>query len=111
MLARLRLFYAMLLWAGSSGPLLSGRSDRGMRRFVRILSVRHAIEGLVAGEAPSRPVLAAAAGGVDAVHALTMLVLAVRPTHRPAALANALVAAAFSAAGLARLRSRGGGDR
>ncbi len=85
--------------------LAHARVDRAALAFARVLGARQLLEALlIAGpRADCRRLRIGAA--VDAVHAVTAIVLAVtRPRHRRLALANAVVAAALAAEGLREAR-------
>lgn len=84
-----------------AGRVLHVPPDRRTRAVIRVLGARHCTQAVLSGGTPTPRVLAVGAG-VDAVHGLTMLVLAVldRP-HRRLALTSAALAAAFAAAGVA----------
>jgi hypothetical protein len=98
----LRLGYgiALLVWPNLVGrPFSGGPLDRPSRAFARVLGARQILEALVLRRHRRRNwVLGGAA--VDGLHAVTMLGLAARDRrHRRLALANAAVAAAFTAEG------------
>ena len=85
-----------------AGPLLlrtvTGDRSAGESTAVRVLGARDVVQ---AGAQTVAPTLAPRVGvAVDAVHALSMLALAVVvPRHRRAAACSALVAAGFAAVG------------
>jgi hypothetical protein len=90
------------------GALLStlghGRCDARTRRIARLLGGRELVQGIITARHRSRLAIVSGAA-VDATHAATMVALAVwRPAYRRPAAASALIAAAFSIAGL---RARG----
>lgn len=82
------------------GRVLHAPLDRRTRTVIRVLGARHCAQAVLSGGTPTPRVLATGAG-VDAVHGLTMLVLAVLdPPRRRLALTSAALAAAFAAAGV-----------
>lgn len=82
--------------------------DRSTRLFARILGIRYLAQAAIvdsqtAGISGRRWILAGAA--VDAIHATTMVALALlKPNQRKLALTNATAASAFAAAGLYQAR-------
>jgi hypothetical protein len=80
--------------------LATGRfPGRGARRVAQLLGARHLAQAAVTAAAPLPDVFALGAGA-DAVHALSMLMLAVAsPGARRAALTDALTEALFAATG------------
>ncbi len=98
--ARIGLGLLHLVAPGLGARRLTGQPfDRTTRRVVRILGTRHLAQALISGSRPTRAVLALGAE-VDASHAASMTVLAlVDARRRRPALASALVAATFAAAG------------
>ncbi|MFC0005582.1 hypothetical protein [Micromonospora siamensis] len=74
---------------------------------LRVLGARHIVQAAATGARPTPRVFAAGAA-VDAIHSLTALALAaVDRRQRPAALANAVVAAGWAALGVAVARQGG----
>jgi cyanophycinase-like exopeptidase len=70
-----------------------------------VLGTRHLIQAALTAVAP-QPAVFAIGGQVDAVHSASMLLAAVRPAERRAALTDAFTEAALAAAGLsARIAS------
>ena len=68
-------------------------------RVARVLGTRHLIQAALTAAAPG-PAVLAMGGQVDAVHTASMLLLAaVSPAERRAALTDALAEAAFAAVG------------
>jgi len=104
-LGRLRIVYGLTLLSASGGGLEALRERPGVRLLLGLLGAREVVQAVVVGELESDRVVAVGVG-VDATHALTMLLAATSRRHRRAALASACVAALFSAAGAARLRDR-----
>jgi hypothetical protein len=89
-----------LLWPDRSAEqLLAGPLEPPGRTVVRVLGARQLAQAALSAAAPTAPVLAAGAG-TDALHALSMAVLALagRRWRRPAAVSG-LTAAAFAACG------------
>jgi len=93
--------YGMVLVL-APGPvigLVTGRApSRRTCRVARLLGTRHLIQAALTAVAP-RPEVFAIGGQVDAVHSASMLLAAVRPAERGAALTDALAEAALAAAG------------
>jgi hypothetical protein len=89
-----------LLWPDRSAEqLLGGPLEPAARTGVRVLGARQLAQAGLTVAAPTAPLLAAGAG-IDALHALSMAVLAVadRRWRRPAVVSG-LTAAAFAACG------------
>lgn len=89
-----------LLWPDRSAEqLLGGPLEPAARAGVRVLGARQLVQAGLSMAAPTGPVLAAGAG-TDAVHALSMAVLALadRRWRRPAVVSG-LTAAAFAVGG------------
>jgi hypothetical protein len=89
-----------LLWPDRSAEqLLGGPLEPSARAAVRVLGARQLAQAGLSVAAPATPLLAAGAGA-DALHALSMAVLALadRQWRRPA-IASGLIAAAFAAGG------------
>jgi hypothetical protein len=89
-----------LLWPDRSAEqLLGGPLEPAARTGVRVLGARQLAQAGLTVAAPTAPLLAAGAG-TDALHALSMAVLAVadRRWRRPAVVSG-LTAAAFAACG------------
>jgi hypothetical protein len=83
-----------VIWL-ATGQLPSRRSCR----VAQVLGTRHLIQAALTASAPE-PAVLAIGRRVDAVHAASMLLLAaVSPAGRRAALTDALTEAAFTAAG------------
>jgi hypothetical protein len=98
-LARAGYGTVLLLAPGPAIRLVTGRAPRhGTCRVARVLGIRHLIQAALTAIAP-RPEVFAIGGRVDAVHTASMLLAAVRPAERRAALTDALVEAALAAAG------------
>jgi hypothetical protein len=91
---------ALVLAPGPVIRLATGRPPgRRACQVARVLGARHLIQATLTAIAP-RPGVLAAGGQVDAVHTVSMLVLAaVSRGGRRAALADALTEAALAAAG------------
>lgn len=89
----------LVLAPGPAIRLVTGQvPGRRACLVARVLGARHLIQaGLTA--AMWRPEVFAVGGQVDAVHTASMLLAAVRPAGRRAALADALVEAALAAGG------------
>jgi hypothetical protein len=87
-----------LLAPGATERVLVGRApDARARTFIRVLGGRHLLQAAVTATAGG-PVFHRIGAGVDALHALTMLVLAALDRRRRhAAVANAAIALAFAA--------------
>jgi hypothetical protein len=88
---------AELLAPGAvEGLLLGRRPDERARRVIRLLGARHLVQAIAT--ARGGPALHRLGGGVDAIHAATMAVLAAADRRRrhPAAL-NAAIALVFAA--------------
>jgi hypothetical protein len=99
----------LVLAPGPAIRLVTGRFP-GQRtcRVARVLGARHLVQAALTAVAP-RPATFAVGGQVDAVHAASMLLAAIRPAQRRAALIDALAEAALAAAGVSasiRARSR-----
>ena len=89
----------LVLVPGPAIRLVTGRAPRhGTCRVARVLGTRHLIQVALTAIAP-RPAVFAIGGQVDAVHTASMLLAAVRPAERRAALTDALVEAALAASG------------
>jgi hypothetical protein len=89
-----------LLWPDHSAEqLLGGPLDPAARTGVRVLGARQLAQAGLTVAAPTAPLLTAGAG-TDALHALSMAVLALadRRWRRPAVVSG-LTAAAFAACG------------
>ena len=86
---------------GASIHLATGRSPSGgTRRVAQVLGTRHLIQAALSALAPQPSVLTVGAA-VDALHAASMLLLAVADRGaRRVALTDALAEALFAAAGL-----------
>lgn len=98
-----------LLWPDySAEQLLGGPLEPAGRAGVRVLGARQLVQAGLSLAAPTAPLLAAGAG-TDALHALSMAVLALadRRWRRPAVVSG-LIAASFAAGGgLAARRAAG----
>jgi hypothetical protein len=100
----------LVLAPGPAIGLATGRlPSRQTRRVAQVLGTRHLIQAMLTAVAP-QPAVFAVGGQVDAVHAVSMLLLAaVSRAGRKAALTDALTEAALAAAGfLASTRARKG---
>jgi hypothetical protein len=98
-----------LLWPDySAEQLLGGPLEPAGRTGVRMLGARQLAQAGLSLAAPNAPLLAAGAG-TDALHALSMAVLALsdRRWRRPA-LVSGLIAASFAAAGALAARRAAG---
>lgn len=83
---------------------LGGRApDRASIIYARVLGVRHLAEALLILRHPTRKVVLAGVA-VDAVHAISSVLLAERRHHRRLAAINAGVAAGMAVAGAATAR-------
>ena len=92
---------ALILRPGPAIQLATGRlPSRRACLVARVLGARHLAQAALTALVP-QPETFAAGGGIDAVHATSMLLLAAasKPERR-AALADALAETAFAAAGL-----------
>jgi hypothetical protein len=91
---------ALVLVPGPVIWLATGQlPSRRARRVAQVLGIRHLIQAALTAAAPE-PAALTIGGRVDAVHAASMLLLAaVSPAGRRAALTDALTEAAFAAAG------------
>jgi hypothetical protein len=109
-LARAGYGVTLLLQPGSAIRLATGRPpSRGACRVARLLGARHLAQATLTALAP-RPGMFAAGTAADALHAASMLMLAVVDrTARRTALTDAMAEAAFAAAGLAAAAAHGGG--
>ena len=103
---------ALVLVPGPVIWLATGQlPSRRARRVAQVLGIRHLVQAALTAAAPERAVLAIG-GRVDAVHAASMLLLAaVSPAGRRAALTDALTEAAFAAAGFSASGCRPGCGR
>jgi hypothetical protein len=83
--------------------ILGVPTDRRARRVIRVLGARYLIQAAVVWTVPERRWALAVGGGVDAIHAVTMALLAAadRPRRRLAG-TDAAVAATFALAGWRR---------
>jgi hypothetical protein len=99
----------LVLAPGPAIRLVTGRvPGRRACRVARVLGTRHLIQAALTAAAP-RPAVFAIGGQVDAVHTASMLLAAVWPAEREAALMDALAEAALAAAGFsASIRARNG---
>lgn len=86
------------------GCLPRQRIDRPARAVARLLGARQPAQAAIADSARgSRPSWLLAGAAVDATHAATMIVLAMRiPDRRRPALTNAAMATAFALGGVAQ---------
>jgi hypothetical protein len=90
---------ALVLAPGLVLRLVTGRiPSRRTCLVAQVLGTRHLIQAAATAVAP-RPEVFAIGGRVDAVHAASMLLAAMRPAERRAALTDAVVEAALAAAG------------
>jgi hypothetical protein len=98
---------ALVLVPGPAIRLATGRlPSRRACRVARVLGTRHLIQAALTAAAPE-PAVLALGGQVDTVHTASMLLLAaVSPVGRRAALTDALTEAAFATAGFS---ASGGG--
>ena len=88
----------------SAEELLGGPLDATTVRVVRVLGARQLAQAGLALAFPDEP-LAGLGAGVDALHALSMVPLALAtPRWRRPALVSGLMAAAFAAAGVLAAR-------
>jgi len=89
---------AELLAPGAAECFLIGRSpDVHARTFIRVLGARHLLQAAALTAFGGGAALHRISAGVDALHALTMLVLAaVDRRRRHPAVANAAIALAFA---------------
>lgn len=86
--------------------LAGQRLDRRARQVTRVLGARQLAQACLSGSAPTPAVLALGAE-IDALHAASMICLAMLSKRwRPAALGSAAAAAGFAAGGLATQRAR-----
>ena len=101
-LARAGYGVTLLLQPGPAIRLATGRPpSRRACRVARLLGARHLAQATLTALAP-RPGVFAAGAAADALHAASMLMLAVADrTARRTALTDALAEAVFAAAGLA----------
>jgi hypothetical protein len=92
---------ALVLVPGPVIWLATGQlPSRRARRVAQVLGIRHLVQAALTAAAPE-PAVLAIGGQVDAVHAASMLLLAlVSRAGRRAALTDALTEAALAAAGL-----------
>jgi len=97
---------ALLIAPGAVlGALPHQQIDRPARAFARILGVRHLAQAAIVSPQPTRGWILAGAV-VDAIHASTMVALALLlPDRRRLALTNVVTAGAFAAAGLYEARA------
>jgi hypothetical protein len=102
LLAGVRAGYGVvqLLWPDRSAEqLLGGPLEPAARTGVRVLGARQLAQAGLGAAAPT-PALLAAGAGADALHALSMAVLALAdPRWRRPAVVSGLTAAAFAAGG------------
>jgi hypothetical protein len=97
---RLALGLAVLARPGLPLRLTGSPDGAGVRRTVRVLGGRYAVQG-AAGLLTRAPWLPAADATVDGLHAVSMVGLAVvSPGHRRLALASAVLATALATADL-----------
>jgi hypothetical protein len=91
---------ALVLVPGPAIHLATGRlPSRRACRVARVLGTRHLIQAALTAAAPG-PAMLELGGQLDAVHTASMLLLAaVSPAGRRAALTDALTEAALAAAG------------
>lgn len=91
---------ALVLAPGPAIRVATGRlPSRRARRVARVLGARHLIQAALTAAAPE-PAVLEIGGQLDAVHTASMLLLAaVSPAGRRAALTDALTEAALAAAG------------
>ncbi len=110
---------ALVLVPGPAIRLATGRPpSKRTTRTARVLGARHLVQAALTAAAP-QPAVFAVGGQVDTLHAASMLLLAaVSRGGRRAALTDALIEAAFAAAGwyvssggTARHRLRGASGR
>jgi hypothetical protein len=99
-LARASYGAALVVAPGPAIRVATGRRpSRRACRVARVLGTRHLIQAALTAAAPG-PAVLAIGGQVDAVHTASMLLLAaVSPAGRRAALTDALTEASFAAAG------------
>jgi hypothetical protein len=92
---------ALVIAPGASIHLATGRSPSSRtRRVAQVLGARHLIQAALSALAPQPSVLAVGAA-VDALHAASMLLLAIADRGaRRVALTDALAEALFAAVGL-----------
>lgn len=97
-LATARAAYGLVQLAAPD--VLAGQQlDRRARQVTRVLGTRQLAQACLSGSAPTPAVLALGAE-IDALHAASMICLAMLSRRwRPAALASAAAAAGFAAAG------------
>lgn len=89
----------LVLAPGPAIGLVTGRvPSRRVCRVAQVLGIRHLIQAALTAVAPQSAVFALG-GQVDAVHTASMLLVAVRPAGRRAALTDALAEAALATAG------------
>ena len=101
---------ALLLRPGLTSRLATGHlPSRRACRVAWLLGARHLAQATLSALAP-RPAVFAAGAAADALHAASMLMLAVVDrAARRTALPDAMAEAAFAAAGLAAAAAYGGG--
>jgi hypothetical protein len=101
---------ALLLKPGLTIRLATGRlPSRRVCRVAWLLGARHLAQATLTALAP-RPAVFAAGAAADALHATSMLMLAVADrAARRTALTDAMAEVAFAAAGLAAAAAHGGG--
>ena len=98
--ARLALGAVALAGPGLAVRLTGSRDGVGVRRTVRVLGARYVVQS-VAGRWLHRAWVPEADATVDAIHAVSMLGLAVlAPRHRRLALVSAALASTFAVADL-----------
>ncbi|GEM_PF-1257492 len=99
---------ALVLAPGPAIRIATGRlPSRRARRVARVLGTRHLIQAALTAAAPG-PAVLEIGGQLDAVHTASMLLLAaVSPAGRRAALTDALTEAALAAASFSASRATG----
>jgi hypothetical protein len=99
---------ALVVAPGASIQLATGRSPgRRTRRVARVLGARHLVQAALSALAPQPSVLAVGAAA-DALHAASMLLLALADRGaRRVALTDALAEVLFAAIGLSSARDIG----
>jgi hypothetical protein len=106
-LAAVRTGFGLLLLLGprvALGTAHARREDRWAVVYCRLLGLRQLLEAVVLARQPGRQWIAAGAA-VDAIHALSaMLIAGAWPDRRRAATANALTATGFALEGARRAR-------
>ncbi len=101
---------ALLCAPGAVLGLATGRPpSQRARTVLRVLGARHLAQAVLTAWRP-RPAVLLAGAGVDACHSASMLALAAAdPPMRPAGIADAIAAAAFTATGALVSSGPGGG--